>query len=220
MRAGYQIGDNCNSDVGGEPDALKGASPVRRGAEGRSQRDATRPTLRLPVYYYPVAAPPEPRVESVHRAAIDGFFDALPATVRHGGDQAFFSPIGDYIQMPHRTMFRSDDHYASTLGHEYVHYSGAQSRLNREFGKKFGDQAYAFEELVASIGQCLICADLGLPGELHDNHASYIDHWLRILKGDSSAIIKAASKAEQAVAWLRDAADEGSQARNMQALAA
>jgi len=174
----------------------------------------------LPVYYYPVAAPPEPRVESVHRAAIDGFFDALPATVRHGGDQAFFSPIGDYIQMPHRTMFRSDDHYASTLGHEYVHYSGAQSRLNREFGKKFGDQAYAFEELVASIGQCLICADLGLPGELHDNHASYIDHWLRILKGDSSAIIKAASKAEQAVAWLRDAADEEGQARNMQALAA
>ena len=174
----------------------------------------------LPVYYYPVAAPPEPRVESVHRAAIDGFFDALPATVRHGGDQAFFSPIGDYIQMPHRTMFRSDDHYASTLGHEYVHYSGAQSRLNREFGKKFGDQAYAFEELVASIGQCLICADLGLPGELHDNHASYIDHWLRILKGDSSAIIKAASKAEQAVAWLKDAADEGAQARNMQALAA
>ena len=63
-------------------------------------------------------------------------------------------------------------------------------------------------------------SDLGLPGELHDNHASYIDHWLRILKGDSSAIIKAASKAEQAVAWLRDAADEGSQARNMQALAA
>ena len=33
----------------------------------------------------------------------------------------------------------------------------------------------------ASIGQCLVCADLGLPGELHDNHASYIEHWLRIL---------------------------------------
>ena len=43
--AGCLIGDNCNSDVGGEPDALKGASPVRRGAEGRSLRDATRPTL-------------------------------------------------------------------------------------------------------------------------------------------------------------------------------
>lgn len=174
----------------------------------------------LPAYYYPVAAPAEPRIESVHRAAIDAFFGALPATVRHGGDQAFFSPIGDYIQMPRRGAFRSDDHYASTLGHEYIHYSGAPSRLNREFGRKFGDQAYAFEELVASIGQCLVCADLGLPGELHDNHASYIDHWLRILKSDASAIIKAASKAEQAFAWLKEQAGADTAAAEPEALAA
>lgn len=160
----------------------------------------------LPTYYYPTVAPPQPRVESEHRASIDAFFGALPGTVRHGGDQAYFSPIGDYIQMPNRGAFRSDDHYASTLGHEYTHWSGAASRLAREFGKKFGDSAYAFEELVASIGQCLVCAELSLPGDLHDNHASYIEHWLRILKSDSSAIIKAASKAEQAFNYLRDLA--------------
>lgn len=164
----------------------------------------------LPSYYYPVPTPPEPRVESEHRAAIDAFFDALPGTVRHGGDQAFFSPIGDYIQMPKRGAFRSDDHYASTLGHEYTHWSGAANRLDREFGKRFGDGAYAFEELVASIGQCLVCAELGLPGDLHDNHASYIDHWLKILKSDSSAIIKAASKAEQAFAYLKGLAQPAS----------
>lgn len=62
---------------------------------------------------------------------------------------------------------------------------------------------------VACIGQCLVCADLNLPGELHDNHASYVDHWLKILKGDSSAIIKAAAKAEQAVTWLHNAAAGG-----------
>ena len=163
----------------------------------------------LPAYYYPVPAPPEPRIESRHRAAIDAFFGGLPATVRHGGDQAFYSPIGDYIQLPQRGAFRSDDHYASTLAHEYVHYSGAPQRLNREFGKKFGDNAYALEELVACSGQCLVCADLNLPGELHDNHASYVDHWLKILKGDSSAIIKAAAKAEQAVTWLHNAAAGG-----------
>ena len=175
----------------------------------------------LPAYYYPVAAAPEPRVESVHRAAIDAFFGALPGTVRHGGDQAYYSPIGDYIQMPMRGAFKSDDHYASTLAHEYVHYSGAPQRLAREFGKRFGDNAYAFEELVACIGQCLVCADLDLPGELHDNHASYIDNWLRILKGDASAIIKAAAKAEQAVAWLREAAAaQAAQPHTSQALAA
>ena len=64
--------------------------------------------------------------------------------------------------------------------HEYTHWSGAANRLGREFGKRFGDSAYAFEELVASIGQCLVCAELGLPGDLHDNHASYIDHWLQL----------------------------------------
>lgn len=157
----------------------------------------------LPAHYYPTLAPPEPRVESEHRDAINAFFATLPDIVRHGGDRAFFSPIGDFIQMPHRGAFKSDDLWCSTLSHEFVHYSGAPTRLNREFGKKFGDKAYAFEELVASIGQSLICADLGLPSELHDNHASYVQSWLNILKADSSAIIKAASKAEQAFAYLK-----------------
>ena len=87
--------------------------------------------------------------------------------------------------------------------HESIRGSGGTGRLERKCGKRFGDNAYAFEELVASIGQCLVCADLGLPGELHDNHASYIEHWLRILKGDASAIIHAASKAEQAFNYLK-----------------
>ena len=162
----------------------------------------------LPAHYYPIHEPMVPREESQHRAAIDAFFSTLPIDVRHGGNAAFFSPVGDYVQMPPREAFHSDDHYASTLGHESVHWSGAKGRLDRTFGKRFGDKAYAFEELVASIGQCFVCADLGLPGELHDNHASYIDHWLKILKGDSSAIILAASKAEQAFNYLRAFGEE------------
>src|SRR5690606_23360245 len=66
-----------------------------------------------------------------------------------------------------------------------------------------GDGAYAMEELVAEVGAGLVCADLGLPNVLHDSHASYVGHWLRILRGDKSAIIHAAAKAEQAFAYLR-----------------
>jgi antirestriction protein ArdC len=157
----------------------------------------------LPAHYYPLLVPHAERKESEHREAIDSFFATLPIEVRHGGNAAFFSPAGDYIQMPPREAFHSDDHYASTLGHEAIHWSGGKTRLERTFGKRFGDKAYAFEELVASIGQCLICADLSLPGELHDNHVSYIGHWLDILKGDSSAIIHAAGKAEQAFGYLK-----------------
>jgi antirestriction protein ArdC len=88
------------------------------------------------------------------------------------------------------------------------HWSGGASRLARTFGKRFGDNAYSFEELVAEIGSGLICAHLGLPNELHDSHASYVGHWLSILKGDKTAIIHAASKAEQAFNYLLSFSEE------------
>lgn len=219
MRAGYQIGDNCNSDVGGEPDALKGASPVRRGAEGRSQRDATRPTLRLPSYFYARPAPPTPTLLSARQDRIDAFFAAIPSKIRRGGDRAFFSYTFDYIQMPHAGSFKSADAHASILAHEHAHWTGHSSRLDRTFGKKFGDKAYCVEELVAELTGAMVCSDLGLPSEIHDSHANYVADWLRVLRADKSAIFVAATKAEQAFAYLRAFSDEAA-ARDAEKLAA
>ncbi|ETI64928.1 DUF1738 domain-containing protein [Sphingomonas sp. ID1715] len=157
----------------------------------------------LPAYFYAPQEPEVPVEPSTHQAAIDAFFDAIPADVRHGGNQAYFTPTFDHIQMPSRSSFRSMDLYASTRCHETVHWSGHPDRLARKFGKRFGDKAYAFEELVAEIGAGLCCADLGLPNLLHDSHASYVGHWLGILRGDKTAIIHAAAKAEQAFAYLK-----------------
>lgn len=56
---------------------------------------------------------------------------------------------------------------------------------------------------VACLGQSFISAELGLPASLHDSHASYIASWIEVLERDKTAIIHAAAKAEQAVAWLR-----------------
>ena len=56
---------------------------------------------------------------------------------------------------------------------------------------------------VASLCQATLCAEYGLPNEIHDSHASYIHHWMKILRGDKTAILHAAAKAEQAVKWLR-----------------
>ena len=36
----------------------------------------------------------------------------------------------------------------------------------------------------ATIGQSFVCADLDLPPELHDSHASYAGHWLKIWRGE------------------------------------
>lgn len=157
----------------------------------------------LPSHYYAPQRPPAPVIPSARQAAIDAFFASVPAEVRHGGDRAFFSPTFDFVQLPRPDSFRSMDHYASTRAHETVHWSGHASRLGRQFGRRFGDKAYAFEELVAEIGSGLVCAELELPNELHTNHASYVGHWLGILRADKTAIIHAASKAEQAFTYLR-----------------
>ena len=157
----------------------------------------------LPAHFYPAEVEVDPPPPSVRQAAIDDFFAAIPSAVRRGGDRAFFAPGPDIIQLPFAAAFRSADEDASTSAHEHVHWTGHPARLARQFGKRFGDRAYAFEELVAEIGAGMICADLGLAPDIHDGHASYVYHWLQVLRADKTAIITAAAKAEQAYAYLK-----------------
>ena len=79
----------------------------------------------------------------------------------------------------------------------------AETRLNRDFGrKKWGDEGYAIEELVAELGAAFLCADLGLAAEPRADHASYIANWLKVLKDDRRAIFTAASHAQRAADFL------------------
>jgi antirestriction protein ArdC len=76
------------------------------------------------------------------------------------------------------------------------------SRCDRQLGKRFGNNAYAAEELIAELGAAFTCAHLGLSTEPREDHAQYINSWLRVLKADRRAIFTAASKAQQACDWL------------------
>lgn len=157
-------------------------------------------------YALPAAAPSLGPVERIARA--DQFVAASQATVRHGGDRAFYAPASDHIQMPDeglftgtQTMTRSEGYYA-TLVHELVHWSGAKHRLGRDMGKRFGDDAYAAEELVAEIGAAFLCAELQITQDVRPDHAQYLSHWLKLLKDDSRAIFTAAARASEAAAYL------------------
>lgn len=123
------------------------------------------------------------------------------AQVRHGGSKAFYSPSTDHVQMPSIDAFESADAYAGTLAHELVHWTGHQSRCDRQFGKRFGDDAYAFEELVAEIGSAFVCAQTGIPLE-GLQHTSYVASWLKVLKNDKRAIFTASSQAKKAAEFL------------------
>jgi antirestriction protein ArdC len=89
------------------------------------------------------------------------------------------------------------------LLHELTHWSGAETRCDRTFGERFGDDAYAMEEMVAELGAAFLCGDLGITAEPRADHADYIGHWLRILKADRKAIFTAASAANKAAEYLK-----------------
>jgi antirestriction protein ArdC len=144
--------------------------------------------------------PLEPAGERIAHA--ERFFDALGFEIRHGGNQAYCSRATHHIQLPHFDQFHTPADYYSTRGHESVHRSGHDDMLNREFGKRFGDMAYAAEELVAELGAAFICGHLGISNEPRPDHAQYLASWLKVLKSDSRAIFTAASKAQAAADCL------------------
>src|SRR6266851_10147895 len=148
-----------------------------------------------------------PMLERIAQA--EAFFSSIGATVRHGGNQAFYSPASDHIQMPPFQAFRESVSYYSTLAHEHTHWTAHAGRCDRQLGKRFGDSAYAAEELIAELGAAFTCAHLGLSTKPRADHAQYIQSWLRVLKADKRAIFTAASKAQQACDWLVQRAEAG-----------
>lgn len=155
----------------------------------------------LPTRYY---ARPEPRTDGVRRIEhAEAFFTSTGAAIRHGGTIAFYSVTHDHVQMPPFEAFRDAESYYATLAHETTHWTRHPSRLNREFGRKrFGDEGYAMEELVAELGSAFLSADLDLTPDVRDDHAAYIASWLKVLKGDKRAIFTAAAHSQRAADFL------------------
>lgn len=125
--------------------------------------------------------------------------------INYGGDSAYYSPSSDYIQLPVRQDFKTQNDYYMTAYHELLHWSGHDSRLNRFDGKDltiFGSDSYSFEELTAEIGSCMLGYQVGVIKEVTKNHRAYINGWLKRLNSDSKFIIKASSKAYNAFTAL------------------
>jgi antirestriction protein ArdC len=179
----------------------------------------------LPDRFFPEPRPLPPRTE--RDRLLEAFFEAVPATVRHRGAEAFYSPVLDQIMMPEPGLFRDLDHYRATLAHELSHWTGHDSRLARQMSGRFGSEAYAMEELVAELSSAILGAELGLPVEHLDHHASYLASWLKVLKADNRAILTVAAKAEEAASLLlrlgrgdvSDASDEDALAEPPESLA-
>jgi antirestriction protein ArdC len=156
----------------------------------------------LPPQYH--AQPEPPQLDSLQRIQrAESFFAATGASIAHGGTMACYAQGPDHIRMPPFETFRDAESYYATLAHECTHWTKHPSRLDRDFGRKrWGDQGYAMEELVAELGAAFVCADLAITPELREDHASYIASWLKVLKDDKRAVFAAASHAQRAADYL------------------
>jgi len=159
----------------------------------------------LPEIYHAKAVPtldPVPRIERVEK-----FFAAMNATIKHGGNRAYYALELDYVQMPDFVAFKDAESYYATLAHELTHWTKHPARLARDLGRKsWGDSGYAAEELVAELGSAFVCADLNLHQESREENAAYIASWLQVLKSDSRAIFTAAARAQRAADYLNQKA--------------
>ncbi len=154
----------------------------------------------LPAQYYPSPTPPAEKLALIQNA--EGFFAATGATFRHGGNRAYYARSTDVIQLPVPEAFKDAESYAAVKAHELTHWTAHPTRLDRELGKRFGDNAYAAEELIAEMGAAFLCADLAVTPEPREDHAAYLDNWLGVLKADKRAIFTAAAQAQRAVDYL------------------
>jgi antirestriction protein ArdC len=207
-----EVGDKSEGD--GKPSRV----PTFKGAKG-DEIGETRRILRgyavfnseqiegLPDAFYALPeapiVPPTPITISENETRWASLFARIPVTIRHGGNRAFYSKAADYIQMPLREAFRDGSQYWATLAHETAHASRHETRLNRDFGQtRFGDAGYALEELVAELASAFIGAHIGLPADHLEDHAAYLDGWLKALGDNPSSFLTAASKAQAAADWV------------------
>lgn len=121
-----------------------------------------------------------------------------------GGGRAFYRPSEDAVHLPMPLHFVSTYEYNATALHELSHATGAESRLNRDMGGGFGTESYAMEELVAEITSCFLSGGLQISQSMEHvkNHMAYVQDWVKRIRKQPEALVKAVADAEKASAYM------------------
>lgn len=145
--------------------------------------------------------PPFPQAEANFEPwesldAVETILEKSGANLKIEGDRAFYAPALDMITLPPPELFSSAAGHAAVALHELGHWTGAKHRLDRDLTGHFGSESYAKEELRAEIASAFMCSEIGIDSTL-ENHASYLQSWLKALKNDKGEIFRAVSAAQK-----------------------
>jgi antirestriction protein ArdC len=115
-------------------------------------------------------------------------------------DKAYYSPAEDKVLLPYRELFKDAEGFYETAFHELGHWTGNEKRLNRQLKSRFGDESYAMEELIAEMTGAFLSAHVGF--RYRNQHAGYIQSWIKVLKNDKRALFTASAKAQAAFDFI------------------
>ena len=157
----------------------------------------------LPDAFYPDACPVPDHTPSAPIPHMQAFFDAIDIATVFGGTEARYNPPVDKVFMPDISRFKNPLNFYGVWAHELAHATKAPHRLNRDYGlSRFGNTAYSREEIVAELTSCFLGQELGFTAHTLELNASYLYHWLRVLRSDKTAIFKHAADAQKACDYL------------------
>lgn len=141
----------------------------------------------------------EPLSPEARIARCEFIKDATGARVEEGHAQPCYVPSVDLIRMPAFEVFKQPESFYSVCFHELVHWTGAETRLDRKLSTKFGSHAYAAEELIAELAAAFLAAETGIDNAVRSDNAAYLKAWAAMMKEDKRAVVRAASEAARAV---------------------
>lgn len=202
---------------GGSVSSSNGAASPGGGAGAGNADNEQRKAFALKRYFVfnaeqidgmPIVEEPAPKTfETVERAeaVIEAMKQQTGLLIIHGGDRACYVPALDEVRLPPKKAFRTEYDYFSTANHEICHSTMHEKRLNRSeaYAKKWGDSAYALEELTAEIGAAILSSETGVvrspeQAAVHlEDHAKYLRGWIKAIQNDPMAIFTAAKNAEK-----------------------
>jgi len=155
-------------------------------------------------------APDAPTFEPIERAegVMQALIEKTGLLVMHGNFEPCYIPSRDEIRMPRREAFNASGAagYFGVALHEASHSTLSDKRLARRdaIGKRWGDEAYALEELRAEICSAILASETGVPMSAASiaNHAAYLSSWVKAIESDPMAIFTAAKDAELMAEYL------------------
>ncbi len=122
------------------------------------------------------------------------------ADIRHlaGDKAAYHRPPHDFIVLPTKSQFNQAPFglagYYATAFHELMHWS--EHRVS-------WSGSYALGELRAEIGAAYLAAEIGIPiADNLENHAKYLDSWLKTMQADAKVIFQITSAASKGADFI------------------